>query len=308
MPKVSVVIPTFNRSTYVCQAIDSVLAQSLQDLEIIVVDDGSTDDTVDRLAAYENRVRTIQQRNAGPAMARNRGVISAAGEYVAFLDSDDLFYPDKLEKQVNFMEEHPELGFSCTDYSQGPALQDQRRGVMELRGIEPGDLFSHLCRRNVVCTVTVLARREELGSAGLFDPTLRASEDFDLWMRLAYFRRGAYLPDILTHVRDHPERTMRSIEFYRERRRAVRILAGRWSGGTTTPEQWRDLRGELSARLVQLAWRERQEGNPRAAGSAFIDAARLETGPGRWGTAVRGVALWACPWATRALDALRGKS
>jgi glycosyltransferase involved in cell wall biosynthesis len=106
MPKISVVIPTYNRSTYVTKAIDSVLAQSYRDYEIIVVDDGSTDNTCEVLKSYMNKICYIYQENAGVSATRNRGVRESKGLYLAFLDSDDLWYPEKLELQVKHIQDN----------------------------------------------------------------------------------------------------------------------------------------------------------------------------------------------------------
>ena len=106
MSLVSVIIPTFNRAASVSRAIDSVLGQTYPRVEVIVVDDGSTDDTRERLSAYDHRVQYVYEENAGPAAARNRGAALATGELIAFLDSDDVILPAKLEKQVAYLNTH----------------------------------------------------------------------------------------------------------------------------------------------------------------------------------------------------------
>ena len=113
--RVSVIIPTYNRANLVCRAIDSALAQTHPDIEIIVVDDGSTDDTAERLAIYDQRIRVIRQPNAGVGAARNSGIALAGGEFIAFLDSDDDWLPWKLSAQIAAFQQRPELQFTCTD-------------------------------------------------------------------------------------------------------------------------------------------------------------------------------------------------
>ncbi len=107
MPKVSVIIPTFNCAVYLPQAIESVLGQTWQDFELIVVDDGSTDDTCQVLAPYQNRLVYLYQENQGESSARNKGIQVAQGEYLAFLDSDDLWLATKLERQITVLEAWP---------------------------------------------------------------------------------------------------------------------------------------------------------------------------------------------------------
>ncbi|MFN2309395.1 MAG: glycosyltransferase family 2 protein [Gammaproteobacteria bacterium] len=115
--KVSVLIPTFNRRDYIVQALESVLAQDYADMEIIVVDDGSTDGTEDVLKPYLSAIRYIRTPNQGPALARNVGMEAAQGEYIAYLDSDDLYYPFKTRLQAEFLDEHPDVGMVYSDFS-----------------------------------------------------------------------------------------------------------------------------------------------------------------------------------------------
>jgi glycosyltransferase involved in cell wall biosynthesis len=119
---VSVVVPTYNRSRYVGEAVDSVLAQTLRDLELIVVDDGSTDDTADQLARFAGRLEYVRTENQGPARARNEGMKRAKGDYIAYLDSDDRYYPFKLQLQVSLLERHPDIGLV---YSESSAFDDE---------------------------------------------------------------------------------------------------------------------------------------------------------------------------------------
>src|SRR5437867_1708261 len=115
MPKVSIVIPTYNYGRYVVEAVESVLNQSFQDREVIVVDDGSTDDTRERLERFRGRIRYIYQRNKGLPAARNTGIRAARGAYVAFLDSDDLWLPEKLALQVPILDTRQQVGMVYTD-------------------------------------------------------------------------------------------------------------------------------------------------------------------------------------------------
>lgn len=214
MPKVSVIIPTFNRASYVCEAIDSVLAQTYQDLEIIVVDDGSTDDTLPVLETYGERLRLLRQKNSGPAVARNRGIFAARGEYIAFLDSDDLWVPSKLEKQVAVLDSEPEIGLVYTDCFKGKSLEDITNGsggCYAEWAPQSGDIFGQLTRLNLVATPSVLVRFAVLRRVGIFDPLLRRGEDYDLWLRIAHVTKARFLPDVLCLIRQHDSRTTNDV-------------------------------------------------------------------------------------------------
>lgn len=116
-PKVSVVIPTYNRANYITAAIESVFAQTLRDIEVMVVDDGSTDHTAERLAPFSGRLNYVRTGNQGPARARNEGMRRAKGEYIAYLDSDDLYYPFKLQAQAEVLDRYPDVGLVYSDFS-----------------------------------------------------------------------------------------------------------------------------------------------------------------------------------------------
>jgi glycosyltransferase involved in cell wall biosynthesis len=122
-PTVSVIIPTYNRAGYVVEAIESVLAQTYKNIEIVVIDDGSTDDTPEMLKPYKEKIKYIYTENGGPARARNIGMKEAAGEYIAFLDSDDLYYPFKTEIQVAFLQKNPDVALVCSELS---AINDEK--------------------------------------------------------------------------------------------------------------------------------------------------------------------------------------
>ena len=179
--KVSVIIPTYNRGPLLEKAVDSVLAQSYDNYEIIVIDDGSTDDTRARLANYNSKVRYIYQENSGPAAARNKGIKEAQCSLLAFLDSDDWFSPQKLETQLDRMQKEPHYLISHTDeiwYRRGKLLNQKKKHH------KPGGYIFERCLE--LCAVsmsTVMVRRELFDSIGVFDETLPCCEDYDFWLR-----------------------------------------------------------------------------------------------------------------------------
>lgn len=185
MARVSIIIPTYNRADMILTALESVLAQTYSDWEAIVVDDGSTDATRDVISVVkDDRVRYIAQANKGLPGARNTGIRASTGEYVAFLDSDDAFLPEKLAVQVPRLDAEPALGLIAGGYIEvDPAM----RPIRELRPWEkhPQMNLPVWVRACLFCVGSPLVRRSWLEKAGLFDESMRYVEDWDLWLRMA---------------------------------------------------------------------------------------------------------------------------
>lgn len=188
---VSVVIPTYNRGSKIAATLDSALAQTLAPLEIIIVDDGSTDGTPDWIEVhYGDRVCLIRQNNGGVARARNRGLDEARGEYIAFLDHDDLWLPQKLEKQRAAFD-NSQVGVAyCLWREVNEAGEDLGRASVlqagEWERLPAGDVFAILMRRNIILSMTIpLIRTRLLREVGGFDPDLVPCDDWDVWIKLA---------------------------------------------------------------------------------------------------------------------------
>ena len=182
-PLVSVIIPTYNRDWIVEQAIDSVLAQDFSDYELIVVDDGSDDHTPEILAAYEDQIMVIRQANRGVSTARNRGIASAAGRLIAFLDSDDLWLPQKLSTQVKFFADNPEVVICQTEehwVRNGVRVNPKKRHLKF-----SGMIFERSLALCLVSPSAVMVKRELFNELGVFDEDLPACEDYDLWLRIS---------------------------------------------------------------------------------------------------------------------------
>lgn len=226
MPRVSVIIPTYNRAELLRHAIASVLAQDYQDLEVIVADDGSTDHTAEVVSAFGSRVTYLVLPHKGqPAAPRNAGLAAATGEYIAFLDSDDLFLPHKLRQQVPVLEANPQVGLVYSDgyfFSDDP---DQVNGHA-LTGLTTpsGAVFGELLRANFIFMPLLLARRTLLQEAGGFDerPDLLVAEDYDLWLRLALKTEFQYLPGDVAAIRLHSGNISGNI--LRVRQRMIDVL------------------------------------------------------------------------------------
>jgi glycosyltransferase involved in cell wall biosynthesis len=191
-PKASIIIPAFNVARDIAAALESVFAQSFDDYEVIVVNDGSTDDLTAAIRPFRSRLLYLEQPNRGAAAARNAGIRAARGRYVAFLDADDVWQPALLDRQIRYLDARPacDLVYSDALISGDSPLAGQRfmQGAPS-RG--PVTLMSLL---NLQCNVilsTVVVRRQTLLEVGLFDESIRRGHDFDLWLRMTL--RGAIL-------------------------------------------------------------------------------------------------------------------
>lgn len=213
-PTISVIIPTFNRGPICEEAVQSVLGQSLGGAEIVVVDDGSSDDTAARMARYP-AVTYLRQENSGASVARNRGVLASRGELIAFLDSDDLFVPTHLEESARFLAEEPGVDFVFGDIEkfngggvvmesffkgkliEGIPFEDRGRG----RRVFTRSVFPELIAGNFIPTPTLVLRRECFVHAGLFDPDFRFLNDADMYLRVVRKFRGGYFNKVMARVR-----------------------------------------------------------------------------------------------------------
>ncbi|NEO98998.1 MAG: glycosyltransferase [Symploca sp. SIO2E9] len=185
MPTISVIIPAYNASKTILATLQSIQAQTFSDFEIIVINDGSTDGTLDLLSKIsEPRLRVFSYENGGLPVARNRGIVQSSGKFISFIDADDLWEPDKLELQLEALQRHPEAGVA---YS-WTAFIDEKGDF--LYAWEPlffeGNVYPQLLVRNFISSGSnILVRREFIESAGEFDPSLKSVEDWDYYLRLA---------------------------------------------------------------------------------------------------------------------------
>ncbi len=301
MPTVSVIIPTYNRAAHLIEAIESVLAQTYRDFEILVVDDGSTDDTEAALAPYMSRIRYFKQDNSGVSVARNRGMLAAGGEYIAFLDSDDLWYPEKLEKQIAFMRNRPEIGMCYTDYflSDDPNKAPQSR--MNVHQADQRSLAEILSKGSINLTSTIVFHRGLLSQIGLMDSTLFAAEDYDFWWRIIHHTRTAFLDEILVFYREHPNRSIKSPRMLYGNVRANSIQLARWNG-IMEPTLYDNMSVYAGNCIERLAWHDRECDNIRLAGKNFLRAS--VTGKFRFSLFIRGLLLFSCPWIIKVKQSL----
>jgi GT2 family glycosyltransferase len=191
-PRVSVIIPTYNRGWIIREAIDSVMVQDYRDFELIVVDDGSTDNTPDILDSFRDEIRVLRQENQGVSAARNRGLATASGRFIAFLDSDDLWLPQKLLRQVEFFNKNPDAQICQTEETwirKGVRVNPKKRHKKP-RGM----IFEPSLALCLVSPSAVMIRASLFEKVGGFDETLPACEDYDLWLRISS-RYPVYLID-----------------------------------------------------------------------------------------------------------------
>jgi glycosyltransferase involved in cell wall biosynthesis len=250
MPLVSVIIPTYNRGAYIAEAIRSVQAQTHPEVEIVVADDGSTDNTREIVTAFGGAVTYLSLPHRGqPAATRNAGLAVAKGEFVALLDSDDLFLPHKLAHQLRAFEAQPEAGLV---YSNGHFFRDDPEHptghVHDGLPTPSGDALAELLQGNFLSTPIVLIRRTCLDVVGRFDenPALFAVEDYDLWVRIAVQFPVVYAPGDVAAIRRHGQSISRDVASLRTA--VLRVLANLEATYPQITRQYRDALNEGYAR------------------------------------------------------------
>ncbi len=239
---VSVIIATYNMGHYLCAAVQSALAQTYPSVEVLIVDDGSTDDTPQIVQQWigDARVRLYRQANAGKARAMNRGFELSRGRFVAFLDADDVWNPDKLAQQMPLFSGRPELGVVYSDYQ---CMDGEERPLV--KGITPmrrGWVTGSLLIENFVCYSAGVVRREGLERGGGFDEALGMGIDYDLWLRLSAHWQFDFVPQPTVRYRIWAGQMSKN---YRKRyESAIRIMRSFLANNP----------GIVNANVVREAW------------------------------------------------------
>jgi glycosyltransferase involved in cell wall biosynthesis len=199
-PKVSVIIPTYNRANYISECIESVLIQTFGDYEIIVVDDGSDDNTREVLETYAKKINYFYQENSGPSCSRNKGILKAKGDFIAFLDSDDLWKPEKLEKSIPIIEGYEGVGIVFTNV----VFQDFEGNiarVTEYDCLAQDEIKNQMMERTLIVTSSAIIRKSVVKDVGLFDESLTYGEDWDMFYRIVRKYQARIVKDKLTIYR-----------------------------------------------------------------------------------------------------------
>lgn len=203
---ITVIIPTYNRADYIEETIQSVLNQTYQNFEIIVSDDGSTDNTKEIVESFnDRRIKYIFHENSGlPAVTRNRGIKQSSGEYIALLDSDDLWLPDKLKKQIGEFEKNGNIGLVCTKSFH---FNKEKKWIQYKHLSEKDFTFKSLFLRNNIICSSVVIKKSVLDDVGLFNenPKIQSGEDYELWLRIAKKYEIKYVNIPLAKYRNHEE-------------------------------------------------------------------------------------------------------
>ena len=279
-PKVSVLLPVWNAERYLAGAIESVLAQSFADFELLIVDDGSTDGSTALIRRYrDRRIRRIEnEKNLGVTRSLNLGLELAHGRYVARMDADDLCAPERLERQVAFLDAHPEVALVASRARWVDALGAEI-GIIDT----PADgetLRRRLRRGNWIVHGTVMMRAEAVRALGGYDESMERAQDYDLWLRLSERHPIAALPDLLYTWRDHGGSvSRRHLEQQNEFAEHARLAARRrWcsalvdevtAGGVSV--------GRAARRVLELVWEEETAlpvANRRASAGSRLRASR----------------------------------
>jgi len=295
LPRVSVVIPCFNTERYVAATLRSVLAQAGAALDVVVVDDGSTDGSAARVAQEFPQVRLIRRPNGGVAAARNAGIAAATGDWVAFCDADDIWLPGKLAAQFQAIAAAPGCRMSYTAWQVWSSAEPEPEpALLATLAAQAGDtarwagatgwLYPELLLDCVVWTSTVLMQRSLLDEIGDFDSELRIGEDYDLWLRASRVTRIERVAQPLALYRQHPASITRSPPRDNYRGRVVQRAIDTWglAGPDGRKADATAVRSELAASWSQFAYAQLAAGQRVAARRSLRHSLRLRSWlPGR---------------------------
>ncbi len=284
MPLVSIIVPAFNCADYITDSIESALEQDYPNKEIIVIDDGSTDSTPEVLSGFDGKITLIQQQNSGSAVARNTGIQAAKGDFIAFLDSDDLWFPGKLTLQVEYLNAHPDIGLVYHDWMVWEMNQEGTYpplcapelpvGKPETDNSNSGWIYERLFSESIIHTTSAMLRRDLVEKAGLFDTELRKGQDYEYWFRISRYTRVSKLKAVLSAYRINPQSVTCRPSTVNYAALVIEKVLSRW--GRTGPDDIEVPRSLIRRRLATVwfdyAYLHYRQGNPWIATRAFSQA------------------------------------
>jgi glycosyltransferase involved in cell wall biosynthesis len=279
IPAVSVIVATYNRAKLLCETIDSILQQRFQDYELIIVDDGSTDNTRAVLEGFGTRIRYFYQKNSGPSAARNAGVRHALGRWIAIQDSDDLCAPNHLECLYRYATGHPHAGMVFANGSYLSGSEHDRETIIRpgksRKLAADGVKLTDLCDKSIVRLQAALISKAAYEAVGGHDERLRICMDLDLAFRLFMNYPVAYLDEVVFFYRKHEGNSSRNEELrLTENIRVIeKLLAQNKNAGAVLGEN--RIAARLAYRYYRLAKGRRKHGQPNEARSAIRQATRL---------------------------------
>lgn len=306
MPQVSVIITTYNYGHLIAESIDSVINQDYPDAELIVVDDGSTDDTAEVVARYGERVRYLRQPHSEIAAARNHGIAEAAGDLIAFQDADDVWSPNTLAMRVGAMEQHGELGMvfgDATVVKDGevivPSFLAERSVLRTLSIIHERphiriiaeNAFPALLKERFIPIPTIIMPKRRFAEVGPWDASFKGMEDYEFYLRLAKRFPIGYIDQILVTCRIHGANVSCSVAAQNERR--INLLRSFEKDPDLRAGDRTALRRRLAELYLESAWLQKEEGDVAAARQNYMSAWRYDRA--RAGALLRWAALRLAP-------------
>lgn len=301
-PLVTVIIPVFNCEKYIRESIECALAQTYSNIEIIAVDDGSTDNSLRVLESFGGKITIIRQKNSGSAVARNAGIEAAAGKYVAFLDGDDYWFSEKVSEQVKYLATHPTVRLVFCEWIEWKYSVDKdspkpkRPSYGDLQKIQPelsGDLYKELLLECILHTSTVVMHTELARDIGGFNPGFKKGQDYEFWLRVSRETEIHKLSAVLSLYRIHEESITSSPPSINYEFRVVKNALDLWglSGFSGACARKRDVRAHLSKTWLNFGGALLGNGQTEHARSAFIKAIYYKpSSPRLW--ALLGVSIY----------------
>ena len=250
IPRISVIIPAYNRANYLTEAINSVLSQTYRNFELIVVNDGSQDNTEEILKKYTGKIKYFYQENNGVSSARNKGIDNSKGEFLCFLDSDDLWEKKKLEKQIDYFNKNVDVKICYTDEIW--IRRGKRVNQMKKHKKHSGNIFKMSLPLCIISASSVMIKKEVLSKVGFFDESFQVCEDYDLWLRISKEFQVGFIPEKLIIKRGGHEDQL-SKKYWGMDRFRIKVLEKLLSNGGLDSEKRQDAISELDKKCRILS-------------------------------------------------------